>query len=274
VPDEQVTHKIPAHPLPLAKQVFNEFTIRKDSEEDDQMKSELSFGLLAMTWLWAGCTTAQVQATRQIHTRIETHEPVAIVVSPETTEVTSDAVGCISKVLRERFPNLRIVLPDEFHKLAFPDVALELAPRALIYLPLLLNDPAFRARITPLDLRYLISVQGKTDQKAKPFFGGAGGYGGAVTWFGAEWDRKSNVTASILDLKQDTGAGEIRASAEGKPWFVCIGLLIMCAPFGAPAFTEAKACDEIGTAVAKFLAGEGANEPSKEVKESVQEGKE
>jgi hypothetical protein len=26
--------------------------------------------------------------------------------------------------------------------------------------------------------------------------------------------------------------------------------------------------------VAKFLAGEGANEPSKEVKESVQEGKE
>jgi hypothetical protein len=48
----------------------------------------------------------------------------------------------------------------------------------------------------------------------------------------------------------------------------------MCAPFGAPAFTEAKACDEIGTAVAKFLAGEGADEPSKEVKESVQEGKE
>jgi hypothetical protein len=112
----KLPHKIPAHPLPLAKQVFNEFTIRKNSEEDDQMKSELSFGLLTMTWLWAGCTTAQVQATRQIHTRIETHEPVAIVVSPETTEVTSDAVGCISKVLRERFPNLRIVLPDEFHK--------------------------------------------------------------------------------------------------------------------------------------------------------------
>jgi hypothetical protein len=216
-----------------------------------------------MTWLWAGCTTAQVQTTGQIPTRIETHEPVAIVVSPETTDLTSDAVNCISKALKERFPNLQIVLPNEFHRAAFPDVALELAPRALIYLPLLLNDPAFRARITPLGLRYLISVQGKTDQQGKLFGGGAGaggpGPGGAVTWFGAEFDRKSNVTASILDLQQGQ-SGEVRASAEGKPWFVCIGLLIMCAPIGAPAFTEAKACDEIGAGVAKFFAGESMPE--------------
>src|SRR5262249_12115862 len=142
---------------------------RREREEDDQMKSEPWFGLLAMTWLWAGCTTAQVQTTKQIPTPIETREPVAIVVSPETTDLTSDAVGCISKALKERFPNLRIVLPDEFHKVAFPNVALELAPRASIYLPLLLNDPAFRARIAPLGLRYLISVQGKTDQQANPF---------------------------------------------------------------------------------------------------------
>jgi hypothetical protein len=200
-------------------------------------------------------------------------------VSPETTDLTSDAVGCISKALKERFPNLRIVLPDEFHRTAFPDVAPELAPRALVYLPLLLNDPAFRTRIAPLGLRYLISVQGKTEQDLKPFAGAAGGAGpgpgaGAVTWFGAEWDRKSNVMASILDLKEDISAGEIRASAEGKPWVVCVGIGPLCLPLGAPAFTEAKACDEIGTAVAKFFAGEGANGPSKEVKESVQEVKE
>jgi hypothetical protein len=238
------------------------------------MKSKwLTVGLFSAAFLWAGCTRAQVQATRQIPTRIETHEAVAIGVSPETTDLTSDAVGCISKALKERFPNLRIVLPDEFHRTAFPDVALELAPCALIYLPLLLNDPAFRARIAPLGLRYLISVQGKTDQQANPFAGGAGGGGGAVTVFGAVFDRKSNLTASILDLQQGQ-SGEVRASAEGKPWFACIGLLIMCAPIGAPAFTEAKACDEIGTAVAKFFAGEGANGPSKEAKESVQEVKE
>lgn len=205
--------------------------------------------------LWAGCTTAQVQATRQIPTRIETHEPVAIVVSTETTELASNAVGCISKALKEGFPNLRVILPDEFHKSAFPDVPLELAPRALIYLPLLLNDPAFRARIAPLGLRYLISVQGKTDQQSK-FIGGAGG---GATAFGAQWDRKSNLTASILDLQQGQ-SGEVTATAEGKPWFLCIGLGPLCAPIGAPAFTEAKACDEIGKGVAKFFAGESVSQ--------------
>jgi hypothetical protein len=237
------------------------------------MKSKLSFGLLAMTWLWVGCTTAQVQVTRQIPTRIEAHEPVAIVVSHETTDLTSGAVGCISKALKDRFPNLQIVLPNEFHRTALPDVALELAPRALIYLPLLLNDPAFRARIAPLGLRYLISVQGKTDQQAEPFIGAVGGPGGGMTVLGAGFDRKSNLTASILDLQQGH-SGEVKALAEGKPWFACIGILIMCAPIGAPAFTEAKACDEIGTAVAKFFAGEGANGLSKEAQESVQEMKE
>lgn len=224
----------------------------------------LSMGLL----LAAGCTTAQVQATRQMPTRIEAHEPVAIVVSHETTELASDAVGCISKALKESFPNLRIVPPDEFHRTAFPDVVLELAPRALIYLPLLLNDPAFRARIAPLGLRYLISIQGKTDQQSKPIVGGGAGLGGGWTALGAEWDRKSNVTASILDLKQSLGVGEIRASAEGKPWFVCVGALVFCVPLGAPAFTEAKACDDIGKAVAKFLAGESTSQVEEAAQES------
>lgn len=209
--------------------------------------------------LLAGCTTAQVEATRQTSAQIEAHEPVAIVIPHEATELASNAVTCISKALKGKFPNLRIVLPGEFHKAAFPDVAPELAPRALVYLPLLLNDPAFRARIAPLGLRYLISVQGKTEQEGTVFGEGAGG----ASVLGWSADRKSNVTASVVDLKSGVAAGEIRAAASGKPWFVCVGVLFFCAPFGAPAFTEAEACDQIGTAVAKYFAGEGGvNEPS------------
>lgn len=215
-----------------------------------------TIGLLTATLLWAGCTTAQVQVTRQMPTRIEAHESVAIVVSPVTTDFASNAVHCISETIKEEAPYLRIILPDEFHRTAFPDVALELAPRALIYLPLLLTDPAFRARIAPLGLRYLISVHGRTDQKGEPFAGAAGGGGGAVTWFGWSGDRNSYVTASVLDLKQGTLTGEIKATALGKPWFVCVGILVFCAPLGAPAFTEAKACSEIATAVTRFIVGE------------------
>ena len=44
----ELPRKIPAHLLPLAKQVFNEFPIQRNREEDDQVKSELSLGLLTM----------------------------------------------------------------------------------------------------------------------------------------------------------------------------------------------------------------------------------
>jgi hypothetical protein len=65
----------------------------------------LSIGLL----LAAGCTTAQVHATRHIPTLIEAHDAVAIVLSGEATDLASEAVSCISKALKEGFPTLRIV---------------------------------------------------------------------------------------------------------------------------------------------------------------------
>lgn len=219
--------------------------------------------LLAATLLWAGCTTAQVNWSREMRTLIQPHDGVAIVAprpagADEEISFATEATSCIAAALRDAYPALKIVRADEFNRTA-PDVALELAPRALIHLPLLLNDAAFRARIAPLGLRYLISVQGETSQKAKPIVGAVGGHGGAVTVLGAEWDRRSNLTASILDVEQVLGAGEIRASTQGKPWFVCVGMLFLCAPIGAPAFTESKACKELGEGVVKFLAGE--NEP-------------
>jgi hypothetical protein len=217
--------------------------------------------LLAAALPWAGCTTAQVQITRSNSTRIEAHEAIAIVVSHDGTELASESVLCVTKALHEKFPAIRFILSEEFHRAAFPDMALEFAPRALIYLPLLLNDPAFRARIAPLGFRYLIAVRGKTEEEGNPIVGGFGGPGGAVTVLGWSADRKSTVTAEILDLKQDTSRGEIKASAEGKPWFVCVGALVFCAPLGAPAFTEAKACSEIASAVAGFFDRHGDPQP-------------
>lgn len=95
---------------------------------------------LLPAFLWAGCATAQVQVTRQMPIQIEAHETIAIVVSHDATELASEAVGCIRKALKEGFPNLRIIFPEEFHRTAFPHVSVALAPRALIYLPLLLNQ--------------------------------------------------------------------------------------------------------------------------------------
>ena len=218
-------------------------------------------GFLAAAILWTGCTTAQMQLTREMRTQIEPHDAVAIV-APREAEGSEDisfataALNCISTALRDTYPALKIVSADQFYRTAFPDLTAEQTPHATNYRSLLAEDPKFRERISRLGLRYLISVEGRTYQKAEPIIGLIGGPGGGATVLGVGWDRKSNLTASILDIKQSLGAGEVRASASGKPWFVCVGALVFCAPLGAPAFTEGKACKELGEGVVKFLAGE------------------
>jgi len=230
-------------------------------------------GILATTLLCASCTTAEVKWSRLMRTLVEPHDAVAVVASrqagkdEELTFVT-EATSCIATALNEAYPALKIIRTDEFYRTAFPDLPAEEKPNPSKIHSLPVEDPDFRERIARLGLHYLITVTGDTTQHGN-WIGGIGGGGpGAVTWIGKKWDRSSNITASILDLRQSAKAGEVLASASGEPWLVCVGALFICAPIGAPALTETKACDEIATGVVKFFAGESpaplADTPTKE----------
>ena len=211
--------------------------------------------------LLAGCTTAQVNWSREMRTRIDPNTAVAVVALREGDEAedssfATEAAECIQATIRRVYPTLRIIAREEFRRVAFPSAPAEPLLSAAQPFASVLEDPQFRNRIAPLGLRYLIAARGFTVQQAKPIIGAAGAHGGAFTVLGAVWDRRSRITATVFDLKQFRTAGEIAASASGKPWLVCVGLLVLCAPIGAPAFTESKACKEVAEGVIKFLAGE------------------
>lgn len=215
--------------------------------------------LLPMTFLWMGCTTAQVQAIRQTPTQIEPREGIAIIFSRQFSLdgrpiEEKEIVNCISDAVRREQPGWRIVSPDEFRRTAFPDLSPEAAPNSPEYLGLLLNHASFRERISSLGLRYLISVHGGTEQKGEASAGAIGGGGAAVLVVGGLWERNTRLTASILDLKESREAGSVAASATGRPWFFAV--LPSPLVLGMPALTESTACGELGQALAKFLAGE------------------
>ena len=216
----------------------------------------ITLRLLSTTLLVGGCTQVAVQSVRDTRTLLEPQDTVAIAVCDEATDLAANAEDCVAKALKEAFPTLRIISSEAFYRTAFPEPAAEKTVHTGADISSALKDPAFRERIAPLGLRYLILIRGGTEQTVEPIIGAGAGYGGAVTVLGAEWDRASSLNASIVDLKKYGSVGSLWVTASGKPWFICIGMGPFCAPLGAPAFTESKACGSFGEGVAKFFKGE------------------
>jgi hypothetical protein len=224
------------------------------------MKSKrIKIGLLATALMAGGCVSVgqvRVLSFREMPTLIEPHDAVAIAVSDEITDLAVSAEGCINNALKQAFPTLRIISSGDFYRIAFPDAAPDKSVRTYTDFSLLLKEPPFRERIAPLGLRYLILVEGGTQQKGEPIIGGAGAGLGAVTAFGWSGERQSSLWASILDLEKYQPAGHVLAEASGKPWWTCVGLGPFCVPLGAAVFTESGACAKVGEGVGQFLKGE------------------
>jgi hypothetical protein len=209
------------------------------------MKRNLAAFLFSAALLSA-CATGVVTQSREAPTGLGAGEAIAFVFERQFSLDAQrleerEIIGCISEA-------------DEFRRTVFPGLAPEAAPDKLEYFELLLDHPTFKERVAALGIRYLISVGGATEQTSGPGLGAVGGPGAAVLVIAGSWDRKTSLTASVLDLQQKRIAGKLEASATGHPWV----LIVFPSPLmiGAPAFTESKACEELGQAVAKFVASE------------------
>jgi hypothetical protein len=203
---------------------------------------------------------------REVPTAVSSGEAIAFIFSPQFSldarrVEESEIIECISDVVRKAHPTLRIVPPDKFRRTVFPDLAPEAAPNTPEYFALLLEHPAFKERVAALGIRYLISVIGGTEQTGGPAAGAIGGPGAGVLVIAGSWDRRTSLTASILDLQRGRPAGKLEAMATGKPWL----LIVFPSPImiGAATFTESKACSDLGEAIAKFIAG-GDTPPDEE----------
>ena len=220
-----------------------------------QNSRRLLFGALAMTFLGVGCTKAAMYDTRFTPTDLAPEDAVTVVLSQFSGEFSAAKeakfVRCITKAIHKAHPTVRIVPPDEFRQVAFPDLTPEEIQSG--DWEQLGEDPAFQQRIAPLGVHYLITLSGGTTQDLKFKAVGFPGVGGALGYEGKPGDRHSRLEATVIDLKQGSYVGRLEVDAYNTTY---IGWGFIPMPFYISAPTETRACSELAKGVAKFLAGE------------------
>lgn len=230
--------------------------------------------LSACSWLLAlllpACSTVEVQEPQNSVASLEPDESVTVLLSyhsksyqePQysrnrTWNTTGDAhaaensiSNCVTKAVHQANPSVKVIPPDEFRHVAFPDLEFEEAPHSVESLTLLLNNPTFLNRIAPLKLRYLVIV-GSTETEV------ASTWGSRIA-AGIVWDKSSHLTGVILDIKEARAlTAELATTASGKSW-AAIALPVFV--LGFPALSSSAACDSFGKVVAKAIV-KGVDKP-------------
>lgn len=221
-------------------------------------------GMLLVSVL-SGCLASKAHTWHDGDTRIEPGETVTIVVyrdykmsEPRNVMGETEVVSCLSAAIKDVIPNLHIIPPKEFRQLAFPDLEPNVAPVHPEYLVLLFEHPVFLDRIADVRLRYIVVAGARTETSNPNSWGGCvasyGGGGCLAFWV---WDRRTDLAATMLDLKQIRQNAEIQASRTRKSIFAIVGGYLL----PIPARTETPACAEVGEGIARFLIGDGVSAP-------------
>lgn len=214
-------------------------------------RPRLSGGVVPLVGLLVWACASQARQSGELTVPAPPDAAVAVVSCNVASTASLEAMGrdlvaCLTDAVREAMPGLRVVPGEDFARVALPEAPLESAPLGPESLAALLRDPVFLARVDETGVRFLIVVGGRTTQSVAEMQGGGPGPPGVFIL----WDRQTDVSATIYDLRARAAAGRIEVEVSGRPWFALVGL-----PLGAPSFTEFWACRKLGSGVVEFLRG-------------------
>ena len=199
---------------------------------------------LAIALEAAGCTTSQVEATRNMNTGIQMDGAVTVV---SGSGDDPDIPVCVGRALRLADPEVSIIPSEQFRDALFPWFERRQMPSDPQQMAALLEKALIQRRIKAFDLRYLIVVSSDTKQSdvKHAMILVPGGF------FGFEsWDREASLTAVVWDLKEAQRAGTVDVSASGTALVPAFILPIPLIPA-----TETTACQQLGRHLAQFLTG-------------------
>ena len=109
-------------------------------------------------------------------------------------------------------------------------------PKSEADLGALLDREHVRDAISSAGVRYIVTVSGNT------YAGPTGAQPGGYIYTGIDWDRRSDLTFEVWDLKRVKSLGRLTATAKGNNHY---GLALIVVPIASWAPTETATCDEI-----------------------------
>ena len=154
---------------------------------------------------------------------------------------------CVRNAVAKADPGLRMIAPQELRDALFPWLERSTYPRTADTVAGRLGQPAVKAKIAELDLRFVAVITGSTTEGPQDSFGAASWGGLGSTW----WTQTSRLSAWIIDLKHAASPGSIVLSVSATGSLTAVSLLtVVTIPV-----TETPACQELGNQLAAYLTG-------------------
>ena len=225
-----------------------------------------------------GCMTAKIEENRQAATNIASNEAVVLLAKPhlEGAGTENAFLDCLERELVGRKisaeaqtaqeagkkidprSNLadkpfQIYADGEFVDALYPWLEPSTAPANADGLSALLARPGVGERVSAMGVRYIIWIDGatkKTDGGGSVACGAGPGGAGCIGlgW----WEKQSDYQATVWDLRDKIGVGDVTTAVSGTSVF--IGAI---APIPIIMPVQNTACDRMAAQIKSFLIGEG-----------------
>lgn len=203
----------------------------------------------------SACMTTRIEETKDMATGIGADESVVILATSYHTgnETEEKFLDCVSNRIKKGKTPLNVYPEWEFRDALFPWFEPRTAPQDIEDLPELFSRPGISERIRERKIRYIVWVDGDTDQT-----GGGGslscaiGPGGGGCFGLAWWENESAYQAAVWDLEDSTHAGVVKANVIGTSVIPAIVI-----PIPVIARTQAAACKGLANQLKAFIVNEG-----------------
>ena len=227
-----------------------------------------AFALFIIMFAGSGCTSVWVQERRLAPTGLALEDTIAVILTAPvkdeySAELENQVTECVQGALGGIHPGIRIIPPNQFRKLAFPDLTIDQIPSGYFPWQSLLRDPVFHNKIAPLGLRYMRALNTEesrrvTDAEWTAATSMLGGPGPSLSW---SWENEVLMEAIVVDARHRRIAGAVHAYAKGNSG-AGVSLVTFPIPFllphGMVSFPFGVACRGLGEALAKFLTEESS----------------
>lgn len=202
----------------------------------------------------SGCTTTVVDELRVAPGQLELSGPDSIVVLGRRHSggyaTEPGFIDCIGGRL-SRADGMRVIGELEFVNALYPWFEPRTAPMTPQRLEGLWQQPLIRERLTAMNLRYIIWIDGTTDTDNSKGSLSCALMPGAAGCFGfATWEKTSAYEAVIWDVAEFLERGRVNVDAQGTSYLLAVG-----APIPFIARVQGEACDSIGAQLRSFFEG-------------------
>lgn len=164
-------------------------------------------------------------------------------------ETGADFIDCVGESLSANGKHVKVIPQKQFVDSMYPYFEASTAPMNVKNLGAMIKNPAVAEKLSDLNLRYLIWIDGDTqttDQKGS--LSCAVGPGGGGCFGFLTWDDQANYEATIWDFKHLSLSGKISAETNGTSYVPAVVV-----PIPLLARVKSHACASMARQISQLI---------------------